>query len=31
MGMTHRYSSSKTKDGGFITILRLARDMQKGG
>lgn len=29
MGITHRYSHSKTKDGGFFTILRLARDAQK--
>jgi len=31
VGITHRYSSSKTKDGGFTTTLRLARDMQKDG
>jgi len=29
MGVTHRYVLSKTKDGGFTTILRLARDAQK--
>lgn len=29
MGITHRYSASKTKDGGYVTILRLARDAQK--
>jgi hypothetical protein len=31
MGLTHRHSNSKSKDGGFITILRLARDAQKDG
>jgi uncharacterized protein len=30
MGVTHRFSVSKTKDGGYVTILRLARDAQKG-
>ena len=29
MGITHRYVLSKSKDGGFTTILRLARDAQK--
>jgi uncharacterized protein len=29
MGITHRYALSKTKDGGYITVLRLARNMQK--
>ena len=29
MGITHRYSLTKTKDGGYVTILRLARDAQK--
>jgi uncharacterized protein len=29
MGVTHRYVLSKTKDGGYTTILRLARDAQK--
>jgi phage protein D len=29
MGVTHRYTHTKTKDGGFVTILRLARDMAK--
>jgi hypothetical protein len=29
MGVTHRYSLTKTKDGGYVTILRLARDAQK--
>jgi uncharacterized protein len=29
MGITHRYVLSKTKDGGFVTILRLARDAQQ--
>ncbi len=29
MGVTHRYSQTKTKDGGYQTILRLARDAQK--
>jgi uncharacterized protein len=31
MGVSHRYSASKTKDGGYTTILRLARDAQKDG
>jgi hypothetical protein len=31
MGLTHRHSQSKSTDGGFITILRLARDAQKKG
>ncbi len=30
VGITHRYSSTKTKDGGYFTVLRLARDAQKG-
>lgn len=30
MGLTHRFSLSKQKEGGYITILRLARDAQKG-
>ena len=30
MGLTHRHTASKTKDGGYVTILRLARDAQKG-
>ena len=29
MGITHRYTHTKTKDGGFITVLRLARDAAK--
>lgn len=29
IGVTHRYSASKTKDGGYVTTLRLARDAQK--
>ncbi len=29
MGVSHRYSASKTKDGGYTTVLRLARDAQK--
>ncbi len=29
MGMTHRHSQPKSKDGGFITIFKLARDGQK--
>jgi phage protein D len=29
MGITHRYSHTKTKDGGFVTILRVARDAAK--
>ena len=29
MGITHRFLMSKTKDGGYSTILRLARDAQK--
>ncbi len=29
MGITHRYTHSKTKDGGYVTILRLARDASK--
>jgi phage protein D len=31
MGVTHRYSVPRNKDGGYTTILRLARDAQKGG
>lgn len=30
MGVTHQHTASKTKDGGYITILRVARDAQKG-
>lgn len=30
MGLTHQHSMSKTKDGGYVTILRIARDAQKG-
>jgi phage protein D len=30
MGVTHQHTASKNKDGGFITILRVARDAQKG-
>lgn len=29
MGVTHRFLMTKTKDGGYTTILRLARDAQK--
>jgi hypothetical protein len=29
MGVTHRHVVSKSKDGGFVTILRFARDAQK--
>ena len=29
MGITHRHIVSKGKDGGFVTILRFARDAQK--
>jgi phage protein D len=29
MGISHRHTMSKSKDGGFVTILRLARDAQK--
>ena len=29
MGVTHRFSASKSTDGGYVTILRLARDAQK--
>jgi len=29
MGLTHQHTASKSKDGGFTTILRLARDAQK--
>ncbi len=29
MGVTHRHVASKGKDGGYVTILRLARDAQK--
>ncbi|HEY4238226.1 MAG TPA: contractile injection system protein, VgrG/Pvc8 family [Kofleriaceae bacterium] len=31
MGLTHRHTASKTKDGGYVTILRLARDAQGSG
>lgn len=30
MGVTHRYTHSTSKDGGYLTVLRLARDAQKG-
>jgi phage protein D len=30
MGMTHRHTMPKGKDGGFVTIFRLARDGWKG-
>jgi phage protein D len=30
MGLTHRHTLPKGKEGGFVTILRLARDGQKG-
>jgi hypothetical protein len=30
MGVTHQHIVSKTKDGGFLTTLRLARNAQKG-
>jgi phage protein D len=29
MGITHRHIASKSKDGGYVTILRFARDAQK--
>jgi hypothetical protein len=29
MGVSHRFVMSKTRDGGFTTILRLARDAQR--
>jgi uncharacterized protein len=29
MGITHRHIASKAKDGGYVTILRFARDAQK--
>jgi phage protein D len=31
MGLTHRHLADKSKHGGYVTILRLARDAQKGG
>ncbi|MBA3453811.1 MAG: phage late control D family protein [Deltaproteobacteria bacterium] len=31
MGITHRHTMPKAKEGGFVTILKLARDAQKGG
>jgi phage protein D len=31
MGITHRHTMPKAKDGGFVTILKLARDAQGGG
>ena len=31
MGVTHQHTASKNKEGGYLTILRLARDAQKGG
>jgi phage protein D len=30
MGVTHRYTVPRNKDGGYTTILKLARDMAKG-
>ncbi len=30
MGVTHRHSASKSRDGGYVTVLRLARDGQGG-
>jgi phage protein D len=30
MGVTHRHTASKSKDSGYVTILRLARNAQKG-
>ncbi len=30
MGITHRHTRAKGKDGGFVTILRVARDAQGG-
>jgi uncharacterized protein len=30
MGVTHKYTVPRNKDGGYSTILRLARDAQKG-
>ncbi len=29
MGVTHRHTAPKAKDGGYVTILRFARDAQK--
>jgi hypothetical protein len=29
MGLTHRHTLPKGPDGGFVTILKLARDAQK--
>jgi phage protein D len=29
VGLTHRHTQSKSKDGGYMTVLRLARDAQK--
>jgi phage protein D len=29
MGVTHRHLASKSKEGGFVTLLRFARDAQK--
>jgi len=30
MGITHRHTLPKGKEGGFVTILKLARDAQGG-
>jgi len=30
MGVTHRYAVPRNKDGGYTTLLRVARDAQKG-
>jgi phage protein D len=30
MGLTHRHTASKSREGGYVTILRLARDAQGG-
>jgi len=29
MGLTHRHTMPKSKDGGFVTIYKLARDAAK--
>jgi hypothetical protein len=29
MGITHRHTLPKAKEGGFVTILKVARDAQK--
>ncbi len=31
MGLTHRHFANKSKDGGYTTVLRLARDAQEAG